>query len=534
MPSSSRVGALALDYVSPLPPVRSGIADYSIDLLPHLEPLCDLRVVRLPGQPVAEEVRERWHPVPSDELGGAGRLPLYHMGNNQHHAAVQALAMRTPGVLVLHDLILHHFLLGSTVGRDEFDLYRRRLGLEHGWQGEAAAMAVRWGAFGESLQFGFPAHRRLTLRQYGVLVHSEWARQMLLEESPDLEVRTIPMGIPLPERVDPARGRAFRERLGIPAGAPLLGSFGFQTPMKRPEIAVRAMTRPELSEAHLVIAGELAPTLELESEIADAGLAGRVHVTGFLDYEEFEAAISACDLALNLRYPSAGETSAALLRVLALGRPTLVSEYAQFAELPSESTAKVPVGDGEVEALVSRAAELLGSPERLRAMGEAARDYVRRHHDPAAAAAAMVEASEELAPLAPPARRRREAALPSSLAWSELPGSLEVRGHEAPWAGGERRRIGFRLTNEGPARWLAGGSGPGGVVVQVTLMDAERRVLEEHPWVPLPADLAAGESEEFEIALRRPLGPVLLHIEPHVVGNRGFWGLRGPWWESEI
>lgn len=525
---------LALDYVSPLPPVRSGIADYGADLLPYLEPLCELRVVRLPNQGVSEEIVERWRPVSSAELGVEGRTALYHMGNNQHHAAVYSLAMQTPGVVTLHDVILHHFLLGATVGRDEFDTYRRRLGLEHGWQGEVAAMAVRWGAFGESLQFGFPAHRRLVRRQRGVLVHSDWAREVLLEESPDLEVRTIPMGIPLPPRVDPALGVEFRRRLGIPLRAPLLGSFGFQTPMKRPEVAVQAMARAELADVHLVIAGELAPTLDLEGEIADAGLANRVHVTGFLGYEEFEAAISACDLALNLRYPSAGETSAALLRVLALGRPTLVSEYAQFAELPSEAAVDIPVGDGEIDALVKEALELLSRPERLQAMGEAARDYVRQHHDPAAAATAMVDACAELTLGSPPASCEAEVPGPTSLTWSKLPGSIEVSGHEAPWAEGERRRLDVRLTNQGPARWLAGASGPGGVVVQVTLLDRERRPLEELPWVPLPQDLPAGGSEVFEIELRRPLGPALLHVEPHVVGNRGFWGLGGPWWESEI
>ena len=43
---------LQLDFVSPLPPVRSGIADYSADLLPHLAERCDLRLIHLPGQPV--------------------------------------------------------------------------------------------------------------------------------------------------------------------------------------------------------------------------------------------------------------------------------------------------------------------------------------------------------------------------------------------------------------------------------------------------------------------------------------------------
>ncbi len=126
---------LALDYVSPLPPVRSGIADYSADLLPHLEPLCDLRVVRLPDQPVDAAVLERWRPVSSDHLGEDGRVPLFHMGNNRWHVAIERLAMRTPGVFVLHDFLLHHFLIGETVGMGNLESYRRRLAADHGWLG---------------------------------------------------------------------------------------------------------------------------------------------------------------------------------------------------------------------------------------------------------------------------------------------------------------------------------------------------------------------------------------------------------------
>ena len=51
---------LKIDFVSPLPPVRSGIADYSADLLPDLAQLCDLRVFRLSGQPISQELVDRW------------------------------------------------------------------------------------------------------------------------------------------------------------------------------------------------------------------------------------------------------------------------------------------------------------------------------------------------------------------------------------------------------------------------------------------------------------------------------------------
>src|SRR5690606_7979774 len=147
--------------------------------------------------------------------------------------------------------------------------------------------------------------------------HSAWAAAELAEEDPELAVRAVPMGIPLPPAADEAAGRAFRERLGGPPGAPLLGSFGFQTPIKRTEAVIRALAAPGLETVHLVVAGELSPYVFYEREAREAGVAERVHLTGFLPYAELEAAIAASDLALNLRYPTAGETSASLLRVLA-------------------------------------------------------------------------------------------------------------------------------------------------------------------------------------------------------------------------
>ena len=53
---------------------------------------------------------------------------------------------------------------------------------------------------------------------------------------------------------------------------------------------------------------------------------------------------------MNLRYPSAGETSGTLIRALEAGKPVAVSDYAQFAEFPDDCVVKIPF-DGEVEAL---------------------------------------------------------------------------------------------------------------------------------------------------------------------------------------
>jgi hypothetical protein len=63
---------LAIDFVSPLPPVRSEISDSSLDLLPNLDQLCDLPVMQLLSRPMADALQDWWEPVVAIEKGVLG------------------------------------------------------------------------------------------------------------------------------------------------------------------------------------------------------------------------------------------------------------------------------------------------------------------------------------------------------------------------------------------------------------------------------------------------------------------------------
>ena len=63
--------------------------------------------------------------------------------------------------------------------------------------------------------------------------------------------------------------------------------------------------------------------------------------------------MAACDACVLLRAPTMGETSGSAIRTLSLGKPLVVSDVGWFAELPDDVALKVPVGEGEVEALVA-------------------------------------------------------------------------------------------------------------------------------------------------------------------------------------
>ncbi len=242
---------------------------------------------------------------------------------------------------------------------------------------------MRWGAFGRAAQFFLPANRTLLRRQRGVLVHGQWAASVLREEDPELAVRVVLDGHPTAGAADVAASAApFASVAHTARGASLLGSFGFQTPIKRTDVAIRALARAGLESVHLLIAGELSPYSNYGALAAELGVAERVHVTGFLPFEQLDAAISAIDLCLNLRYPTAGETSASLLRILAVGRPVVVSDYADFGDLPEDLAVHIPPGEGEMQKLAAALAQLLDDRSRLARMGEAARRYVADVHAP--------------------------------------------------------------------------------------------------------------------------------------------------------
>ena len=533
-PSPAADPTVAIDLVSPLPPVRSGIADYCADLLDALAAGSDLRLIRLPGQEVSPEIATRFPVVGPEAVGEAGRLPLYQMGNNHHHIEVWKLAREHPGVLTLHDLVLHHFLIDRTVKDGDFDGYLEQLELDHGWLGRAAALPMRWpGGSGMAAQFALPAHRDLLRRQRGVLVHSRWGAELLEEEIPGLRVRCLSMGIPLPEEADAEAGRDFRRRHGLPLDRPLLGSLGFQTPIKRTDAVIRALAGGGLDEVHLMVAGEMAPILRLEELAASLGVADRVHVLGFLPFEELNPAIAACDLCLNLRYPTAGETSASLLRILAVGRPAIVSEHAQSAELPDAGVVKVPLGEGEQETLKARLRELLDDPGALDRLGAGARRHVAENHRVDRAAEAILEACRqwrETEPLGAASPHRPNEPRPTTLTWGELPAELEVMGADGPWHEGERRTLEIQVRNRGSVRWLAAERGDGGVALEVRL---EGRVSWER-WLPLPRDLDPGEAYTFRWPVRRPVGEAWLQVRPHVLGRRGIDELGGPIWQAQV
>ena len=369
-------------YYSPLPPERTGIADYSALLLPELKRRVDVEVVRK---------GRRRGPRGAD-------ICLYHIGNNpESHGWIVAALRRRRGVVVLHDFVLHHLVAGLTVGRGDGPGYLDAMQRDSGVFGRLVAHGVIDGLIPppwETRADEFPLVNEVLDHADGVIVHSHYVAR---------EVRTSGYG----GRVWHVPHPAWREPPGVEPlslgrdASIVIGCFGNLNSSKRGPQLLEAFAR--LRERHadalLVLAGGISSRYDLELHAAEHGLAldeSVVHL-GYIADAEIWPLLDVCDVLVSLRWPTMGETSGSVIRALAAGRPVVVSDVGWFSELPDQVAAKVPVGTGEVETLSAFLAALGSDGELRRMMGRAAAAYARQEHGLDRAADLYLAALEEAA-----------------------------------------------------------------------------------------------------------------------------------------
>jgi glycosyltransferase involved in cell wall biosynthesis len=361
-------------YYSPLPPSRSGIADYSTLLLPAL------------GERLDVVVAEQGKRAPAADVA------LYHVGNDPdaHGWIVDALRER-PGVVVLHEYVLHHLVAGITIGRRDGRGYLDAMERELGVAGRLLGLGVLdnllpllW----ETQPERFPLTGAVLDRATGLVVHSRYVEERARAAGFGGRIWRIPHPAWPMQDVVPATDVG---------GSPLIGCFGFLNMNKRiPELleAFAVLRRDHHPEARLLLAGAAGERFDVERRLERLGLTEGVLRLDYLPEDRLWSLMAACDVLVNLRYPTMGETSGSVIRALGLGRPLVVSDVGWFSELPDEVALKVPVGEEEVAVLV---AALRVASEHGAELGAAARAHVAREHDLDAVADAYAAALEAAA-----------------------------------------------------------------------------------------------------------------------------------------
>ncbi len=378
---------MKLAFFSPLNPQKSGISDYSEELLPHLASKAEIDLFLDGFRPASHDISARFRcfdyrsrPETLARLGEYDAV-IYHMGNDhRYHTGIYEVAQAHPGIIVFHDFALQDFFLGLARARDNARIYLDEVGACHGElaRAEAEEALMRGGVPpAVASPLSLPLNARLARAAEAIIVHSGWSRARFEKIAPATPVRRIHM----PVRSD-ARGHHLPASAGETDGPLQLASFGLITPGKGIEPALRALAalRSHVRAFHYTLVGEPNPFFDVREIIRAYGLTDRVTITGHVSLEEFERRIAATDLALNMRERTVGETSASLCRIMAAGVPAIVSNVGWFAELPDDSVVKIDAdeySDGLLYAYLQRLIE--DAPLRA-AIGANARRYVLQAH----------------------------------------------------------------------------------------------------------------------------------------------------------
>ncbi len=371
-----------LAYISPVNPIPNGLSDYSEALLPALSELADITLYSDCGTPSNPLIAERFVTRPISSLPryrAEHDLRLYQIGNSPDHRNAFDNLRRLPGIVTLHEPFLHHGFLSISRTR-----YRREVFYELGTadENEVERLMALTMKDDRAQLLALPLIGRIVDSSLGIVVHNQTARRMIEEHRlarttfRDSEITVIPHLMPIPSISCPG---ANRSELKLPTEALVIGMAGVVHPTKEPSLVLQAFAQASanLPNAWLAFIGALPVNCDLPALARDLGIADRVTFLGRVDpIDRMHRVIAACDLLVNLRQPTIGETSGTALRAMALGRPLIVRNVGWYSELPDGTCLKISPTAGVAE-LASVILVLGTSPDTRQSMGEQARRYVQ-------------------------------------------------------------------------------------------------------------------------------------------------------------
>jgi len=377
---------------APLSPCRSALVDHIEGLIPHLAGHYKITTVTSGDyQPTSPMFRRnnggpaipwetydefRRHPADYD-------LVIYQLGDEATlHGYMFDALQRWPGLVLLHDLVLHHAILGMTVNRGDPGGYVDEMRYSYGDFGEHVAQQVMSG-HGDMMPFEFPLCERVIDNSLAVVGFNQYMCEQVRQIRPDLPTRYVPYQFYLPEGF-PSNydGAALRAELGL-TDRKVAASFGFFIPDKRLGLCLRAFQRlvAHQPDAVYLLVGGHSPYYDLPGQLSAMGLSDSVRLTGWQTAVPFVQHMHVPDLAVHLRWPHIGGTLYTPIRLLGLGVPTITSAIEPLAELPADGVVRItPNAPDEEEMLVAAMDYMLSNPSVAQAMAANGRRYVQREH----------------------------------------------------------------------------------------------------------------------------------------------------------
>ncbi len=407
-----------LAVLSPLPPCRSGIADYNAKFLPFLARHFDIDLY-VDNYKVTDEILSTSFRI--FDIGDFALVApkydaiLYEFGNSEFHAHMLPLLEKFPGVVGLHDAFLSglfgylDFYLGDTGS------YAYEMLAAHGPLARRffAPLQAHPDANGGTM-VGLPCTKRVLDQALGVISHSPFNLEVARKYYPEgwlAPYRIIPQMVPLPPVWTSLQRDEAKKKLGFEADDLIITTFGHIAWTKWGDRLLEAFSASSLAtdaKVHLVFAGELAKDdfgKRLAESVEKSQLSERVRITGFLSEEDFETYLRVTDVAVQLRTKSRGGTPKGVLDCLAHGVPVIVNDDASYKDYPGNVVVKT-AAEPSLAQLSACLEAICGNREQRESVARAGIRYVRDNHAPSDCAAQYAAAIHDFMERAKSATRK--------------------------------------------------------------------------------------------------------------------------------
>ncbi|MBI1803911.1 MAG: glycosyltransferase [Ignavibacteriae bacterium] len=379
---------MKVNWFSPLPPAKTGIADYTARLLPVLSKHAEviLWTDQETWDPVLEEYatvkRLRSDSVPWRDVNAAA-VTIYHIGNNRpFHGSIFEVSRKHPGIMVLHDVSLHIFVEHMfRLQWNNLDEYYCQMFEYYGDKGLRDAImfsTIPNGVSFEHMSYQYPLTEFVLGNSTAAVVHTKSAFD-LLQKKKKWPCTYIPLPYP-GEEVETKFGK--QKWTILPSQKCKLVIFGFIGYNRRLDAVLDTLGAfPRKDAFHLDMYGEIEDEHAVRNKIERLNLSKTVTFHGYASEADLNAALSQAHLAINLRYPTMGEASISQLKIWSHKLPSLVTPVGWYAHIPEGAAAFVR-HDHEVEDIIRHLSAFLENPDSFRKMGEKGFEVLRIQHSP--------------------------------------------------------------------------------------------------------------------------------------------------------
>ena len=380
-------------FFTPLPPLQSGISDYSVDIIMELSTYFDIDVyiddnyeadVDLGGHVCIQNHKKykKQHKKYADTI--------YQIGNSEFHMYMFPYVQKYPGTVVLHDYNMHGVAVHTCfVAADkDYDRFQKILSEDYDEQAVTEYIdKLKNGQSGYRI-FDMPLNGFVVNYAKKIIVHSNESKRKLLEKNIGRNVCQIWHYAKVEGK--PEENDLIKQKMGYRSSDCILAAFGHVHETKRVIPVLKAFKEliKDNNNLQLLFVGKLSEGLidEFEEFIKKENLSERVKVTGYIELDAFVDYIDLTDICLNLRYPYNGETSGSLMRIFAKGKCVVVNDIGSFGEFPDDTCIKIPSveamdEDMEVEQICNGIRRLLANPEERARISQNAYEFAKENLD---------------------------------------------------------------------------------------------------------------------------------------------------------